>query len=223
MSAQEPVTPCPTCVTQGLIEPADGLFVDAMAARLAARCPTCRGSGSTQEPVTEDAKKIPRELELIRSALAVDPRLSMREIVLIDQWVSAILVAHERLTAELNAERLEVISAIARKEAAMREAHEQRERAEHAETEVERLTAEIDSAWEFIEHGYDIEPRAEVEASDMVGTIFKSPLAMAMHLIWKRDPIVADLLAEVERLTAALAQAQARIAQITAVLPIGED
>jgi hypothetical protein len=55
--------------------------------------------------------------------------------------------------------------------------------------ELMKARAEIDSAWEFIQNGYSIESRAEVTAAVEAGNGFKSPLEMAMHLIWKRDKI----------------------------------
>lgn len=47
------------------------------------------------------------------------------------------------------------------------------------------LRAEIDAAWQYIEHGYDIESRAELEAQAKTNG-FRYGLAQAMHHIQKR-------------------------------------
>jgi hypothetical protein len=59
---------------------------------------------------------------------------------------------------------------------------------------IKELEAEIDGFWEAAYYGYLMETREEVEAdckeSWAEGT---SPLAVALHFIWKRKPKVADL------------------------------
>lgn len=63
--------------------------------------------------------------------------------------------------------------------------------------EIARLTTEIDLAWFDIEHGYDIEPRSYFER-EAPKNGFKSALAQAVHHMWKRDPKVAPLAAQIE-------------------------
>lgn len=70
-----------------------------------------------------------------------------------------------------------------------------------ADVERKNLAAEIDSAWWYIEHGYDIETRQECEVEFLKGAGWKSPLELAMHLIWKRNPKVADLTAQLALVT----------------------
>lgn len=81
-----------------------------------------------------------------------------------------------------------------RAEKAEQERDALRARAEQAEAEVARLTrerdearAEIEAAWLGIEHGYDIEPRALIEAEAKTNG-FRFGLAQAVHTIWKREP-----------------------------------
>ena len=45
---------------------------------------------------------------------------------------------------------------------------------------------EIEAAWKAIERGWDIEPRSYFEA-EAPKNGFGSPLAMAIHYMWKRD------------------------------------
>ena len=72
--------------------------------------------------------------------------------------------------------------------------------AEIARLRAERdgLKAQVEEFWQEVERGYDIESRQEIEASDEVGTVFSSPIQMAMHLIWKRNPSVVELKAQQE-------------------------
>ena len=45
---------------------------------------------------------------------------------------------------------------------------------------------QVDSAWKAIEYGWDIEPRSYFEdQAPKMG--FSSPLAMAIHYMWKRE------------------------------------
>ena len=60
---------------------------------------------------------------------------------------------------------------------------------EEAEQENARLTAEIDAAWFGIDHGFDIESRAELEKQSKTNG-FKYGLAQAVHHMWKRNPKV---------------------------------
>lgn len=76
------------------------------------------------------------------------------------------------------------------------------------DAEIAKLRAEIDAAWLGIENGFDIEPRAELEQQSRTNG-FRFGLAQAAHHMWKRDP-------HVEELEAQLAQAHARIAQLEA-------
>lgn len=66
--------------------------------------------------------------------------------------------------------------------------------AAHAEPRVKELEAEIDAAWFGIEHGFDIETRADLEAQSKTNG-FKYGLAQAVHHLWKRDPKVEPLIA----------------------------
>jgi hypothetical protein len=66
-----------------------------------------------------------------------------------------------------------------------------------------RLKAEIDAAWQAIASGYDIEPR-EYFDREAPHNGFRYPLVQALHHIWKRDPQVAPLVAERDRLRIAL-------------------
>jgi hypothetical protein len=61
-----------------------------------------------------------------------------------------------------------------------------------AEQQLAALRKDIDRFWDYVENGWDIEPRAffETESRD---NGFDSPLAQAAHHIWKRDPKVAAL------------------------------
>lgn len=52
--------------------------------------------------------------------------------------------------------------------------------------ENERLKAEIDAAWFNIEHGWDIESRAELESQARTNG-FKFGLAQAVCHMWKRE------------------------------------
>lgn len=67
-----------------------------------------------------------------------------------------------------------------------------------AET-IRRLEAEIDAAWFGIEHGYDIESRAELEAQSQTNG-FRFGLAQDVHHIWKREPKVRAEAAQAEKL-----------------------
>jgi pyrroloquinoline quinone (PQQ) biosynthesis protein C len=78
---------------------------------------------------------------------------------------------------------------------AMNEAWQQRHRAEAAERARNTALAEIDAAWDYISHGYAIESREELEQAAKTNG-FKYGLAQAMHHIWKRLPIIGDLLAD---------------------------
>lgn len=71
--------------------------------------------------------------------------------------------------------------------------------------EVERLTKQIDSAWHGIEYGWEIEERAWFE-KEAPRTGDWSPLAMAVHYMWKRDLKEKAVDAEVERLREALTE-----------------
>lgn len=59
---------------------------------------------------------------------------------------------------------------------------------------------EIDAAWFGIEHGFDIETRADLESQARTNG-FKYGLAQAVHHMWKRDPRVEELEASVSALT----------------------
>jgi hypothetical protein len=67
---------------------------------------------------------------------------------------------------------------------------------------INELETEIDGFWEALLNGYNVESRKEIqedcEASWAEGT---SPLAVALHFVWKREPKVAELEAKVARLT----------------------
>lgn len=67
-----------------------------------------------------------------------------------------------------------------------------------------RDTAEqqIAEFWTEVERGYDIESKAEIEAEAKANWNPPSPIVVAMHLIWKRNPKVAPLLAQLATLTA---------------------
>lgn len=78
------------------------------------------------------------------------------------------------------------------------------EREREQEAEIARLTREIDLAWEYIEHGWDIEPRAYFEKHAPTNG-FGSALAQAAHHVWKRNP-------RVEAAEASLASAREEIA-----------
>lgn len=72
---------------------------------------------------------------------------------------------------------------------------------EAVERERDQLKAENDSAWFDIEHGWSIEPRSYFEA---LNHGFPCALGHALHHIWKRDPQVVQLEAQVADLTARL-------------------
>jgi hypothetical protein len=76
---------------------------------------------------------------------------------------------------------------------------EERRKRLRAEEKVEGLVAAIDGFWEHLYNGYNIESREEIEKdckeSWSEGT---SPLAVALHFIWKREPKVEGLVAFVE-------------------------
>ena len=81
------------------------------------------------------------------------------------------------------------------------------------QSRAERAEAEIDAAWFGIAHGYDnIESRAELEQQSKTNG-FKYGLAQAVHHIWKRDPNVSALKAEVTRLKDRLFELGRRYAQ----------
>lgn len=65
------------------------------------------------------------------------------------------------------------------------------------------LARTIDRAWAMIENCYDVESRAECEASDLTHDGFL-PIEMAIHAIGKRDPKVAELVAREAKIRAAL-------------------
>ena len=65
------------------------------------------------------------------------------------------------------------------------------------------LARTIDRAWAMIENCYDVESRAECEASDLTHDGFL-PIEMAIHAIGKRDPKVAELVAREAKLREAL-------------------
>lgn len=69
------------------------------------------------------------------------------------------------------------------------------------EERVQALGAAIDGFWQFVEHGYDIEPRAFFEKEAPING-FGSPLAQAAHHMWKRNPKVQELEAENDALRA---------------------
>ena len=58
----------------------------------------------------------------------------------------------------------------------------------------------VEEFWREVAQGYDIEPREFFEA-EATKQGWSSPVAMAMHHIWKRDPKVAAKDAEIARLT----------------------
>lgn len=69
--------------------------------------------------------------------------------------------------------------------------------------QVETLTRERDAFWQMVECGWEIEPRDyfEKEAPAMG---YGSPMAMAAHHMWKRDPKVAAVEQERDQLREAL-------------------
>lgn len=89
------------------------------------------------------------------------------------------------------------------------ERDEARKAAEQWRWQLATAKAEIDAAWFGIDHGYDIETRAELEA-DARTNGFKFGLAQAVHHIWKREPRVAELESRLTSLT----QAQHRLMKL---------
>jgi hypothetical protein len=57
---------------------------------------------------------------------------------------------------------------------------------------------EIELAWKMIENTFEIEPCAEIEAEAKVNG-FESGLAQAIFMLWKREPKVAELQADLAR------------------------
>lgn len=64
---------------------------------------------------------------------------------------------------------------------------------------LDALQREHEAAWDFIANGWDIEDRAYFER-DAPQNGFRYPLVQAIHHIWKRDPKVQQLEAEVAQL-----------------------
>jgi hypothetical protein len=60
---------------------------------------------------------------------------------------------------------------------------------EGADRGIAELEADLTAAWSHIESAYDIEPRAYFE--EKYRNSGATPLQMAIHYIWKRDPKVA--------------------------------
>jgi hypothetical protein len=65
---------------------------------------------------------------------------------------------------------------------------------------LEALQANVDKFWKHLDRSYDIEPREYFER-EAPATGDWSPIQMALHHVWKRDPKVEALQAENERLT----------------------
>lgn len=60
------------------------------------------------------------------------------------------------------------------------------------------LNKQIDEFWEFLPNHFEIETKEELEA-EAKNWNPQNPLIVALHHIWKRDPIVDSLRAEVEQ------------------------
>ena len=71
--------------------------------------------------------------------------------------------------------------------------------------EVELLQATIDGFWEYLYNAYDLESREELEEYAK-GWNPPNPLMVALHYIWKREPKVVQLQAEVDKLRAAVGE-----------------
>lgn len=71
-------------------------------------------------------------------------------------------------------------------------AAEYKSRLAAVEQEKAQLQKDIDQFWQYVEHGWDIEPRAYFEKEARTNG-FGSPLAQAAHHVWKRDPKVTAL------------------------------
>jgi hypothetical protein len=61
------------------------------------------------------------------------------------------------------------------------------------------LKRDIDLFWSFVDRGWSIEPRAYFELHARKNG-FESPLAMAAHHMWKRDPKITTLRARIAAL-----------------------
>ena len=73
-------------------------------------------------------------------------------------------------------------------------------RAAAAEAQLAARDADVEEFWREVALGYDIEPRQFFE-DNAVKDGWSSPIAMALHHIWKRDAKVKNLLDDVARLT----------------------
>lgn len=70
-------------------------------------------------------------------------------------------------------------------------------------SELETLKRQVDAFWQFLEQGFEIEPRAYFEAEIQKGIGFcDSPMVMALHHVWKRKPKVVELKKRVAELEA---------------------
>ena len=63
----------------------------------------------------------------------------------------------------------------------------------------ERLKGAVDGFWEALHNSYNVESREEIETDCEESWVNTSPLAVALHYVWKREPKVTDLQAQLAK------------------------
>lgn len=156
-----------------------------------ALCQSLRAAWEMNKCLAKDNVRVANESHKASDRWQAELQQTERQLKAITEDRNLLYTQNAALREQLVHERQRYAALEQINNAAERERQEAESRLAQVEKERDSCRNEIDAAWLAIHHGWDIEPRSYFEREAPLNG-FESPLAQAVHHMWKRKIKIGD-------------------------------